>query len=50
MTINPVSEDLNGAQVNFMDAEVSESATTTIQIIDASAEVGNSKLFDRQTA
>ena len=35
MTIIPVSEGLNGVQVSCMDVEVSESATTTIRIIDA---------------
>ena len=35
LTINPVSEGLNGVRVNCEDVEASESATTTIQIIDA---------------
>ena len=35
MTINPVSEGLNGVQVNCVDVETSESATTTIRIVDA---------------
>ena len=33
MTINPVSEGLNGSRVNCVDGETSESATTTILII-----------------
>ena len=37
MTINPVSEGLNGVQVNCVDVETSESATSTIQIIDVGA-------------
>ena len=35
MTINPVSEGLNGVQVNCIDRETSESATITILIVDA---------------
>ena len=35
MTISPVSEGLNGVQISCMDVESSESATTTIQIVDA---------------
>ena len=35
MTINNVSEGLNGVQMNCVDVETSESATTTIQIVDA---------------
>ena len=35
MTISNVSEDLNGVQMNCVDVETSESATTTIQIVDA---------------
>ena len=35
MTINPVSEGLNGVQVICVDVAASESATTTIQIVDA---------------
>ena len=34
MTINPVSEGLNGVQVNCMIRGTSDSATTTIQIIE----------------
>ena len=34
MIITPVSEGLNGVQVNCVDIEVSESATTTIRIIE----------------
>ena len=35
MTITPVSEGLNGVQVSCIDRVTSESATTTIRIIDA---------------
>ena len=35
MTVNSVSEGLNGVQVHCVDEEASESATTTIHIIDA---------------
>ena len=35
MTINSVSEGLNGVQVKCIDRESSESATTTIRIVDA---------------
>lgn len=36
MTINPVSEGLNGVQVKCIDRVTSGSATTTIRIVDAS--------------
>ena len=35
MIINPIREGLNGAQVNCVDVEVSESAATTIRIVGA---------------
>ena len=38
MTIYPVSEGLNGVQVQYEDAETSESANTTIRIVDVRAQ------------
>ena len=37
MTVNPVSEGLNGSEVNCVDTLASESATTTILIIRGKA-------------
>ena len=37
MIISPVSEGLNGVQVNCEDVETAESATTMIRIVDARA-------------
>ena len=34
MTVSTISEGLNGVQVNCVDIETSESATTTIRIVD----------------
>ena len=34
MTVSSVSEGLNGVQINCVDIETSESATTTIRIVD----------------
>ena len=42
MTINPISEGLNGVQVNCEDVEASQSAITTIQIVDAASKKYNS--------
>ena len=38
MIISPVSEGLNRVQISCKDVEVSESATTTIRIVDARAQ------------
>ena len=35
MTISNVREGLNGVQMNCVDVQISESATTTIKIVDA---------------
>ena len=40
MTINPVSEGLNGVQMSCEDVKASESATTTVQLVDVMRALG----------